>query len=372
MNLSILHIVRSLDPATGGPAEYVKLVSEQLQRDGCRVKIVTLDPPESQWLDGLPVSIVTCGPVQRTYGYRWKLQQDITEEAADFDRIIIHGLWQYHGFCGAAAAKQLGARYFLFPHGMLDPWFKKTFPGKHFKKQLYWILAERAILNRAQAVLFTSRSELERAASTFWPGGRYHGEVVTLGTKNRVSDPGRSRELFRKTFPQLKRQPFLLFLGRIHPKKGCDLLVQAMDLLRWPLGLVVAGPAPDSQHMRWLQQSTAGKPVIFTGALDGDLKAGALASASALILPSHQENFGMVVAEALMFGLPVLISDRVGIAEFVGPAGFVEPDNLEGAVSLIRRYLSADWDAMGKAALECFANHFDIQIASKRLLDLLR
>jgi glycosyltransferase involved in cell wall biosynthesis len=372
MSLSILQIIRSLDPATGGPAEYVKLVSEQLQRDGCRVKIVTLDPTGSQWLNELPVSVVGCGPVQGTYGYRWKLQADITKEAAGFDRIIIHGLWQFHGFCSAAAARQLGTRYFLFPHGMLDPWFRKAFPVKHFKKQLYWIVAERGILTRAQAVLFTSRSELERAATTFWPGGRYHGEVVPLGTKNRVSDLARSRELFLKTFPQLKRQPFLIFLGRIHPKKGCDLLVQAMDLLRWPLGLAVAGPAPDLQHMRWLLQSTTGKPVIFTGALDGDLRAGALASASALILPSHQENFGMVVAEALMFGLPVLISNRVGIAEFVGPAGFVEPDNLEGAVNLIRRYLSADRDAMGKAALECFANHFDIQIASKRLLDLLR
>jgi glycosyltransferase involved in cell wall biosynthesis len=372
MTLSVLHLIRSLDPATGGPAEYVRLVSKQLQQDGCRAKILTLDAPDARCTIDQPVPVVACGPVHGTYGYRSGLRQKIAAEALGFDRIVIHGLWQFHGFCGAVTAERLAIPYFLFPHGMLDPWFKRVFPVKHLKKQLYWLLAERQILKRARAVVFTSRSELERAAATFWPDAPYRGEVVTLGTKRWSVDSADLRRLFSQTFPQLRDRPFLLFLGRIHPKKGCDLLVEAMDRLHWPLDLVMAGPESDSRHAHWLRQRTAGKPVVFAGALHGNLKAGALASASALILPSHQENFGMVVAEALMSGLPVLISNRVGIAEFVGSAGFVEPDDLNGTERLIQHWLSADHDSLRKAALECFANHFDIQIASKRLLDLLR
>jgi glycosyltransferase involved in cell wall biosynthesis len=110
--------------------------------------------------------------------------------------------------------------------------------------------------------------------------------------------------------------------------------------------------------------------------LQGAMKQGALASADAFILPSHQENFGMSVVEALAVGLPVLISNRVNIwREIEGDrAGYVEPDNLEGTVRLIRRWIAtspAERETMRANARQCFARRFEIEKAVDSLLQVL-
>jgi glycosyltransferase involved in cell wall biosynthesis len=104
--------------------------------------------------------------------------------------------------------------------------------------------------------------------------------------------------------------------------------------------------------------------------LTGPVKSGAFAAAEALVLPSHQENFGMVVAEALSFGLPVLISTQVNISDVVASynAGFVEPDTLSGTCSLIERWLSADHCSMGLAAERCYRDRFEIDRTARELL----
>src|SRR5439155_16750291 len=164
------------------------------------------------------------------------------------------------------------------------------------------------------------------------------------------------REAFLKAFPHLRDKRILLFLGRLHEKKGCDLLLQAFADLAGSskqvpaeLHLVMAGPAKD-EYGEFLKNLAVklriDSRVTWTNMLAGDLKWGAFHSAEAFILPSHQENFGIAVAEALACGLPVLISNRVNIWREIRlhGAGFVEGDDLKGTQRLLKSWVALDED----------------------------
>jgi glycosyltransferase involved in cell wall biosynthesis len=174
----------------------------------------------------------------------------------------------------------------------------------------------------------------------------------------------------------------LLFLGRVHVKKGPDLLLRAFaqTLAKRPdareVRLIMAGPYDHAygQQMVGLAQSLGlNEHIIWTGLITGDVKWGAFRSSDAFILPSHQENFGVAVAESLACGLPVLISNQVNIWREIeeGGAGFVEPDNLEGTERLLDRWLASDrsaWAAMRRSARSCFEGRFDIKRTAENLL----
>jgi glycosyltransferase involved in cell wall biosynthesis len=373
MKQSILHLIRTLDPTMGGPTEFMKLICESHARRGVQVKILTLDAPGETWLRNAPVPAAGGGPGHGVYGYHRRFKERLFREMNCFDLMVVHGLWQYHGVSALAVARQLGKPYYVFPHGMLDPWFKREFPIKHCKKQVYWLSMERSILRHAKEVLFTSDHERKRAIATFWPPVRYRSSVLPLGVQRAPADTEPLRQEFLNQFPRLRNRRFLLFLGRLHPKKGCDLLMPAMAQLSSQIELVIAGPESTRAYGEYLRRLAKNLPVTFTGMLQAQMKWGALASADSLILPSHQENFGLVVAEALAFGLPVLISNQVNTAELVASygAGFVEPDTLEGTRRLIQRWLTADRQSLRVAATNCFRDHFNIETASERFLNAL-
>jgi glycosyltransferase involved in cell wall biosynthesis len=370
MSQSILHLIRTLDPERGGPVTYLKQLSAVHAAMGVRVAILTLDRNEPAWLADLQISTFECAPSRGRYGYNPSLEAKLTQLAGSFDAMVVHGLWQFHGLCAMRVSARIGIPYFVFPHGMLDPWFRGSYPLKHLKKQLYWVLAERKIVESAKAVLFTSQSELRLANGTFLPEARYRGRILSLGVEKSPPVTDRLRELFLQEFPHLRGRRFLLFLGRLHSKKGCDLLVRAMIRIRPPIDLVFAGPTSDERYVSQLKRSAIGLPVTFAGMLHGDTKSGALVSAEALILPSHQENFGLVVAEALSFGTPALLSNKVNVAQEVvsAGAGFVEPDTLLGTQRLIERWLREGNPAMRTSALGCFQNHFNIEHSAAELM----
>ena len=153
--------------------------------------------------------------------------------------IIAHGLWQWPG----RRAFALGNRYLVYPHGMLDPWFKKTYPLKHLKKQLYWWAKQDRILRGAHAVCFTTEEERVLAQKTFSPY-RVKEVVTGLGVKEPPPQTPEQTGKFYQQFPKLKGRKMLLYLGRFHPKKGVDNLIRAWSN-REQKGeevLVLAGP----------------------------------------------------------------------------------------------------------------------------------
>ena len=374
--MKILRAIHTVNPALGGPIESVKQSSALLSRRGHDVEIISLDAPDDPWVRESPVPVHALGPGRGGYGYAPRFSDWIKQRHADYDAVIVHGIWQYSSFGVWRALRGTATPYFVFPHGMLDPWFKRTYPLKHIKKLLYWPWAEYRVLRDAAAVLFTSEEERRLARESF-SLYRCKEVVVNYGTAA-PADLENARESFFAAFPDLRGRRFFLFLGRLHEKKGCDLLIQAFAALQNSserIQLVIAGPCADDGYLRHLQQlAAAGNGMIsFPGMLTGDVKWGALSAAEAFVLPSHQENFGIAVVEALACGTPVLISNKVNIwREIEGDAaGYVENDDLAGTVNLLKRWLATSPDmrlAMRRNATNCFANRFEIERATDSLL----
>ena len=327
--MQILHLIHSLDPATGGVLSAVELLNQALLKKGIDTRIS--DDP------------------------------DVDSKNKD-EWVIAHGLWQWPG----RVARSLGNPYLVYPHGMLDPWFKKTYPFKHFKKQIYWWAIQGKILRDAHAVCFTTQEEQALAQKTFFP--YQANEVVTgLGVQAPPQELDISKEKFLEKFPALKGRKILLYLGRFHPKKGVDELIRSWKKRRNPNDetLVLAGPV--NKKDSWIEklQSLVGEDssVVWTGMLQGNEKWGALCSADAMILPSHQENYGMVVAEACSVGLPVYLTKKVNLWREVvdAGAGVAENDDPAGIQNLVDQWMEAeDGPQRSHAAKQCFEQRLHI------------
>ena len=371
-------MVQTLDPSTGGVARAVDTLSLALVRLGHQVAIVALDEQGVPWLKQVQVPVHPLGAGLTSYRYSKHLLPWLRKHGGDYDRVIVHGIWQYLSFAAWRRCAGTKIPYYVFPHGMLDPWFKRTFPLKHLKKWLYWPWADYRVLRDARAVIFTSEEERREARNSFWLY-RAREIVSPLGVEAPPSHNAGAGNLFFEKYPELRNTRILFFLGRLHPKKGCDLLLDAFSRATDShLSLVLAGP----DQIGWEKELRAragplNQRIIFPGMLEGEMKRGAFAAAEAFILPSHQENFGMSVAEALSFGLPVLTSNRVNIWREIEAdrAGYVENDDLTGTIRLIERWLStndAERATMRENARRCFQSRFEINHAAASLVRLLR
>lgn len=375
-----LHVLSSLDPKGGGPAHTVRSLAEGYLREGHEVEVVTLDDPEAPFVTGLSYPVHAFGPSLGIYGFNFKILPWLKKNLDRFDAVIVGGLWQYHSIALWMAAQSHSSRYVVFPHGMLDPYFNRAYPLKFLKKFPYWLLAERRLLRDAHRVLFTSEAEQKLAAESVWHCAG-NGFVVPYGTPGPNRPPEQLRCAFFRLLPQLEGMRFLLYLGRIHEKKGCDLLIEAFakHAASDPgLNLVMAGP--DNSGLSKKLQALAVRlgiqdRIIWPGMLAGDAKWGAFYAAEAFILPSHQENFGIAVAEALACSLPVLISDQVNIFEEVerDGAALVAPDTVEGTADLIGRWIALSTEQrtrMQIAARRSFESRFNSQRLPSVILSL--
>ncbi len=373
--MRILHIVGSIDPAAGGPTEVIRMLIRYAP-EGYTAELATLNDPAEPFLKDLLFPVHALGSARKSW-YSPKLLPWLEANRHRFDGIMVHGLWEYTGL---AARRAFAGKlpYVVFPHGMLDPWFKRTFPNKHRKKWLYWLTAEYWVLRGAHRVLFTTALERDLAAQSFWLQ-RWQPMVVPLGTE----PPPASRETLLRAFaercPELAGKRFLLFLGRLHPKKGCDLLTRAFASVAAHdpgLHLVMAGPDPsDWGSTLRAELNTAGLAdrVHWPGMLRGEAKWGAFAASEAFILPSHQENFGIAAVEALASSKPVLLAHPVNIAPDVERAGcaLVEDDTLDGTRRLLERWIATsppERDAMGERALATFQQLYDMRRNTEAIL----
>lgn len=383
--MKILRIIASVDPRDGGPVEGLRQSADALGLRGHETEVVTLDAPGSAHVAAFPYKVHPQGRMIRRYGYTPKLSRWIAANARRFDAAVIHGLWNHASVGGWQGLRLAGLPYVIFTHGMLDPWFRETYRFKHIAKQIFWTLWQGRVLRDAAEVLFTSEQE-QLAARGVFHGHSYQETIVAYGTATPPPVSAAQRQAFHGLVPALGARPYLLFLSRLHEKKGCDLLIDAFaGIASAQVGtdLVIAGP--DAGGLQACLQRRAAEAGIaerihWPGMLGGAAKYGAFYGAEAFILPSHQENFGIAVAEAMACGIPVLITDKVNIWREIVAAGsgLVEPDTAEGIALLLRRWFDltpAARGEMGERARECFRQRFHIDAAAadlERALDRAR
>ncbi len=379
--MKILHAIQSVDPAGGGPVEGIKQLAAATSALH-EHRVVSIDSPSAPFLGDFPLPITPLGPAS-ILGYSPNFTSWMRIHATDFDCVMIHGLWRFVSFGSWLALRKCRSTpYVVVVHGMLDPWFKRNFPIKHLKKWLFWPWTEYRVLKDAAAVIYTCEEERVRARESFWlyrAKDAVAPNVVT-GPRGQIAV---QRKLFLEMYPQTANKRNLLFLGRLHPIKGCDLLLAAFSevaRLDPNVHLIMAGPL-NSGYVHTLKDQAASlgidQRITWTGMIGGDLKWGAFHVAEAFVLPSHVESFGISVAEALACGLPVFISDQVKIWPDIARdgAGIVEPDTLDGTRRLLQRWIAlSEFERvrMGRRAKNCFAHRFAPAQAAEQLFRVLR
>lgn len=379
--MNILHVISSVDMKGGGPIEGVTQLAAAHARAGHATEVACIDAPDAGAPGDFPFPVHRLGPALTHYRYSSQLLPWLRAHAPRYDAVVVNGLWQYGSYATWRALKETGTPYFVFTHGMLDPWFKREYPLKHLKKWLFWPWADYRVLRDASAVLFTCEEERLLARQSFWLY-RCNEIVVNFGTASPPADADAQRCAFHARFPETKGKRVVLFLGRVHEKKGCDLLLRAYAACAGKhagLHLVMAGPEQSGYgaalHSLAHELGLAER-ITWTGMLTGASKWGAYRAAEAFILPSHQENFGIVVAEALACGVPVLISNKVNIWREVAAdrAGLVADDDVQGTTAMLETWLASSAEARAGysvRALGCFARRFEIDHAARNVASAL-
>lgn len=326
--MHILQIVPSISLIYGGPSQMVLGLAPALAKEGVKVTVITTDSngdngqkPLDVTLnvpiqkDGYEIIYFRCAPFRR-YKFSLDLCKWLNRYAQEFDLAHIHALFSPVSSAAAAICRQRQLPYILRPLGTLDP---ADLRKKKFLKQIYAAILERANIADAAALHFTSVQEA-KISERF--GVLTRDLVIPLG----VFPPKKDEEsLVRQQFGIAANVPLVLFMSRIDPKKGLDLLIPALEkLLAEGLNFhfVLAGtnpqdPAYEKKIKSQIDNSTLRSHTSITGFVTGELKSNLLQAADLFVLPSYYENFGIAVAEAMVAGTPVVISDQVHICQQV-------------------------------------------------------
>lgn len=334
--MRILQIVPSISLVYGGPSQMVLGLSAALADAGAEVTVLTTDsngdagqPPLDVPLDrpveqdGYQVRYFRCSPFRR-YKFSLDLLRWLSQHGAEFDIAHIHALFSPVSSFSAAVARSRKLPYLMRPLGTLDP---ADLRKKKQLKRIYTALLEGPNLAGAAAIHFTSTQEA-KVSDRF--GTATPDVVIPLGVQlPEFPAPGMARS--QLNIPA--DVPLLLYMSRIDPKKGLNLLIPALEKLLARgvnFHFVLAGGNPqdpeyEGKMQARIRSSPLGQYSTIAGFVSGELKAGLLQDADLFVLPSYYENFGIAVAEAMAAGTPVVISDGVYIWEEVrnAEAGWV-------------------------------------------------
>jgi glycosyltransferase involved in cell wall biosynthesis len=328
--VNITHVIPYMHPHAGGPPVVVDRVCQKLAQRGWNVRVITTDSMadtddetwQARYRESYPMEVHRTGKF-RGFAYSSTLAAAIEKAARESDLVHLHTLWTYPTYAAARICRSLGVPFVVMPHGMADP---HSLARGWLKKKIYGWLFEWPKIRAAQAMIYTHAEERRLAEQAV--SGLPAGHIVPLGADDPPNVPREvlAREFFAKN-PDLQGRNIVIFLGRLHPKKGLDLLIPGFaGTARTDANarLLLVGPS-DEAYLTLLRgliaRHSIADRVVFTGPMTSDAKWQALAASTVFALPSYQENFALTVVEALRMGVPVVVSRRVNICEDVTNAG---------------------------------------------------
>jgi glycosyltransferase involved in cell wall biosynthesis len=376
--MRILHVIETIDPAAGGPVEAVRQLA-CFAGHGVDAEIVTLDETVKSWSSAISVPVHALGPGLTQYRYSGKLVPWLRANVGRFDAAVVHGVWHYHLIGVWRALRRSDLPYFVIPHGMLHPWFKRTYPAKHVKKSIFFHAMVHPALKQAAAVVFLCPEEQYLAHLAFKL--RVPRECVApLGLDD--DRLAASAGPLDGRFPELRNKRIVLFLSRIHLMKNCEGLIRGFCQIatRHPeIHLLLAGPDQEGREVQLRQLAErlgAAQRITFSGPLYGSDKVAALRTADLVALPSHCETFPVIVLEALAAGKPVLVSDAVCIFRDIveSGAGLVSSTDSRSIAAQLERWATMELSArhaMSIQARRCFLEKFTLRSAVQQHLRVI-
>lgn len=316
--LKIAHYLRTIDLAEGGVIRAVLDLCQELAGVGHGVTLFTCNPKDAPegWdgRNGTPTLVRLDGPGHATKGFARDQLSQLDRHLPGHDALHLHACWQRSNRQWAAAARRHAVPYVLSTHGMLDPWpMRQGF----WRKRVYHALFERRLLAGASAVHCTAQGELDQANRWF---PERLGRVVPLVFDLGPFDPGPGPERARAAFPGFDAgEPTVVFMSRLHVKKGVEHLIDAARLLvdrGTPARFLIAGTG-EEEYAAGLKERAeragVGDRCHFLGMVSGEDKVSLLQAADLSALPTSQENFGFAIVEAMAAGTPVITTRAVDI-----------------------------------------------------------
>jgi len=378
--MKVLRIIPSIDPKQGGVAEAVRLSTKIFSRSEIEIEVLCFDEAKEKFVEDFPSVTHAIGKGISSYSFSLNYLKWLMTHVKNYDLVIIDGLWQFHVF-GGYICKLKKVPYAVYTHGMLDPYFNQ-FKLKYLKKLPFWFLVERNIIHMAEKTIFTCEDEKMISKNSF-PLMKSDAIIVTLGIEKIDKDKDALVKSFLDNCNVPKNKKIALYLSRIHEKKGIDILIDVVYENRNILNdyiFAIAGTG-DINLEKELKQRVIKykieKNFLWLGHISGDIKWGAFNIAEFFILPSHSENFGIVVAEALSQSTPVISTNKVNIWREIDKykAGFISNDDKKGVANSIKHYIflsKEEKEQMKQNSLACYENSFSIDAFKKDFNNLIK
>jgi glycosyltransferase involved in cell wall biosynthesis len=378
-----LHVIPSLSVKHGGPSYAVRAMARALAGADVDVAIATTDDDGNDARLKVPIGEAIKEEAATIYYFRrnilpykvsFGLARWLKANVARFDVVHIHALFSFSSTVAAHTAYWQRVPYVIRPLGVLNRYGLKN--RRALLKKISLPSFELRILRYSAAIHYTSEAEKLEAGTISNVIASQKSVVIPLPVEVSKGNP----EYFRQRFPRIGRHKVILFLSRIDAKKGIELLLEAFADVRRQIPdvvLVVAGNGA-TDYLKKLNQRTKSlglvDDVIWTDHLDDAMKWGAFAAADVFVLPSYSENFGIAAAEALMLGVPTIVTESVGISEDVRrfDAGLVIKNDSKELAAAIRSLLSEPNLALGLRtnATRLGAERYNSSAVGQQLRDL--
>jgi glycosyltransferase involved in cell wall biosynthesis len=382
--MKILHVIQSLDPAGGGPPMVAARLAAAQAALGCDVRILSYPEPDAQTriaaaLSTIPkfnaVKLQQVAPLSKGELFLPRRARGRIERAiAEFDILHLHGVWNPLIFAVGRRAAKDSKPFVLTPHGMLDPWSLRQ---KRWKKRLALAMGYRRMLNHAAFLHFLNADERDLAERLHFTSPT---RVLPNGIFLEELDPLPEKGAFRAAMPQVAGARLILFLSRLHYKKGLDFLADAFDIVarQFPdAHLVVAGPDDGAKAPFEAQIARLGiaDRVHLVGPIYGAQKLAALRDCDCFCLPSRQEGFSLAVTEAMACQAPVVISTQCHFPEVKqAGAGIIVELNAQAIAAALAAVLRDPVAArqMGQSGRDLVVSRFTWPKVAKEMIDNYR
>ena len=380
--MKILFLIPAIGSVYGGTSKSVVELAQALMIQGMTVDLVTtnangdniLDVPTNCWMESKGIRIQYFNYLGwKDYKFSLSMINWLHQHIQDYNLIHSNAIFSLTNLPFYWHCQLHNLPYLVTPRGMLEPW---ALAYKAWKKRLFYTLFEKAALQNASALHLLSASEAQRikplqlkTPTVILPNGLHREDYETLPSPDR----------FYEKFPATQGKTLILFLGRIDPKKGLDLLASSFASVhqRFPnTHLIIAGQdnigfLPTAKN--YFAQANSLNAVTFTGMLTGQLKYAALAAADLYVAPSYSEGFSMSVLEGMASGLPCIITTGCNFPETgEAKAAHVVDINSESIAQALIQCLSDPVEAkeMGERARQLVFSDYTWDSIAKKMIEV--
>ncbi|QIR40478.1 glycosyltransferase [Tolypothrix sp. PCC 7910] len=351
--MKILHVIPSVSKVRGGTSQVALSMVKALRENNVNAEIITTNDNHDTLLNVSLNKLIEYEQVPirffqrfspkfkiiREFAFSWQLTVWLWQNISKYDILHVHAIFSYASTMAMLIARKKNVPYIVIPHGLLCEW---SLQQKKCKKQIYLKLIEQANLESSQAVHFTSQKEQQEAEKLRL---NIRSFVLRLGISLPNLIPNAHCRL-REYLEVPADEPVILFMSRLHPKKGLDYLIPALGkLASYRFTFVIAGSGSKEYQAEinsLLSSYGIDDRTHFIGFVEGETKNILIQGSDLFVLTSHSENFAVVVLEALAVGTPVLITLGVALASLVKQfqLGYVSELNVSAIASALNRYFS--------------------------------